>query len=187
MVNDSYDYEASRRMSKQSVPSQSRGRELSGELMPAPAKRRNTVARNAFNSGDLKPLHLNAVDKDKEEARYNKEDKEDTLGRQEKRERMAAATPNSGEKERVQKSLGFHHERQYQGIHHPHGQNPQLQQQANELHGEEMRSSLTSVRAHPRIQSGFLRPQKEYSQVKLPKPPKPAVRKSRTTSYMQWD
>ena len=108
MVNDSYDYKASKRTSTLSAVS---SRHLLAAL-PFVARAKSpgsTVARRRFKSRALKPVHLNAV-KDKEEAN-EPEDEE---------EKVRAPLKNSAEKDRKNKRYGNHYSNTYHHHHHRH-------------------------------------------------------------------
>jgi len=182
VINNSYDYEASKHMSKLSAPSQGSSGRLSSLGAPVSAKPGSAVARPAFNSRVLKPLHLNAVLKDKEEANNNnnnnnnnKEEEKKKAGEKEKREEKAVLEPNSGEKDRVQKAYGYHHEDQYHGRHHPHGQNAQPQQQVHRVTEDVLSLNKTSIASgasgsSSSDESALTRSPKEFSRGKIFKP-----------------
>ncbi|KAI9877766.1 MAG: hypothetical protein M1830_002896 [Pleopsidium flavum] len=140
-----YDYEALKPMSRLSVPIQSSNRRPSNPGAPGSAKPSSAVARPAFKSRVLKPIHLNAVAKDKEEGNINEANDKEKAREKGKRDEKAVLVLDSVEKYRVQKAYGYHHEDQYHGRHHPHGQKAQPQQQAPKITENEMTCGKASI------------------------------------------
>lgn len=161
MINDSYDYEASKRTSRLSAPSRSSSssRQVSDLGGPRAVRRGSAVARSMFKGRVLKPLHLNAVKKEKEEANNN-EDNEDKAG----------SEVNSGKKYRVQKAYACHHEDQYHGHHHPHGQDVQPQHAHRNVKND-MTLDSASIASDESLNRPDTRPPKHQQRAKMNKSP----------------
>ncbi len=128
MINEGYDYKASKRTSRQSVLHQISRYQPSNAVVPESVKRVSEVARLSFKGSALKPLHLNTVDEEEANNKNNKEEE-----KKKNKEAKALPASNSAAKYRTPNLDASHHGHQHQIRHHVHGQGTHSQQHESSL------------------------------------------------------